>query len=262
MILQNMTPKEKQKQMVTVYNTICAYAKMMASNVSFVKRIVRTKVFPTFYTEEHEIQGMGKWTFVFEAESKSSIRKGVFCCRAYQTYHVSHAKNPLNNGTGIYMMNSDDYGNIQCQEFPPHYFNRLRERYIAPKGIVQPDFPALVKRMLTLHHNSMDVVVKGYTVKMDEDGIYSMKRDNSVDRKDGYENLITYHKDGVSLGVSCEDKGYFNFTTFVPNSLLREGQADMQAEMMAELRGHELRKQTNPFATFDTHSWVSKDRDI
>lgn len=229
---------------------------------SAIKGLMKAARYPAFVVTPADIQGMGKWHVIIEAESKSSIRKGVACIRAYQTFHVSRAKNQSNNGIGIYLFNADDYGKVQCQEFPPHYFNRLRTRYIAPKGIVQPDFHHLVLEMLRIHHNSMDVVIKGLTLRKDADGMYSMTRDNSIDRQEGYDNMISYHKEGVSLGVSAEGKGYWNFTTFVPNSKLRDGQSAMQQKMMAEIRELELRRQTNPFATFDKKEFVNKDTDM
>ena len=262
MILPTMTPKEKHAQMLRLKDAILGYTQTKTQNPDFFTRFRRVKVFPSFFTEEHEFPGMGKWTIIYEAESKSYIKKGVICIRAYQKFHVSYAKNPLNIGTGIYLMNADDYGSVQCQEFPPHYFNRLRERLIEPKGIVQPDFPQLVKAMLRLHHSSMDVVVNGFIMKKGEDGMYSLERDHKVDKKEGYDNLISYHRDGISLGVSAENKGYMNFTTFVPNSLLREGQVEMQQRMMKDIGEHELNQRYNPFATHDRREWMGMDEDF
>ena len=260
MILQTMTPKEKCEQMVKLAPSILALANRDID--MFVRRLWRAKRFPTFIvTPEIEVTGMGRWRMVIEGESKSSVKKGVACIKAYQTFHVTHSKNPLNNGTGIYLFNADDYGNVQCQEFPPHYFNRLRERLIEPKGIVQPDFHHLVVEMMRMHGLSMDVVIKGLTVKKGEDGKYDFTRDHSIDRKEGYENFISYHKEGVSLGVASGGKSYCNFTTFVPNGLLREGQAVMQRRMLADIRKHEYRKQGDPFATYDKTEFLDKDLD-
>ena len=260
MILPTMTPKEKQHQMeLLLPHLIVLFEK---KSPSAYKTLIKAVRYPAFMVIPTDIRGMGKWHVIIEAESKSSIRKGVACIRAYQTFHVSRAKSPANIGTGIYLMNADDYGNVQCQEYPPHYFNRLRERYIAPKGIAQPDFHHLVIDMLRIHHNSMGVVIKGLTLRKDADGTYSMTRDNSIDRQDGYDNMISYHKEGVSLGVSAEGKGYLNFTTFVPNSMLREGQEGMRRKMMNEMRELELRRQTNPFATIDKNCIIQSYKDI
>lgn len=257
-----MTPKEKHGQMVKLKPMLLQTAELVFPE-RLLKKLRKATRFPAFAVlPPREFEGMGKWTIVVTAECKSSIKKDVVCIRAYQPYHVTHAKNPLNNGTGIYLFNADDYGNVNCQEFPPHYFNRLRERLIAAKGMAQPDFPHLVLEMMRLHSTSMDLVLRGYHFHRDEDGMYTMERDHDGDKKEGFDNLITYHREGASLGVSAEGKRYFNFTTFVPNGMLREGQSEMQRRMMAELRQHEYRRQQNPFATYDRKEWIEKGRDI
>lgn len=260
MIVPTMTPMEKHAQMEKIGGYLLNIP--LSKRYSVYRKLAKTKIFPYYITEDTEIPGMGLWTIVYEAESKALIRKGVCTLNAYQTFHVSHAKNPLNIGTGIYLFNGSDYGEIMCQEFPPHYFNRLRERLIEPKGIVQPDFPQLVKTMLRMHHSSMDVAIKGLLLTKGENGMYSIEHDHSKDRQEGYDNFISYHKEGVSLGVSVNNKKYVHFTTFVPNNLLREGQKEMQQKMLAELNVHEYQKRLNPFSMYTKTSFLEKDADI
>lgn len=260
MILPTMTPEEKHAQMKIVGDFILKTPTNKREQI--YRRLSKSKVFPSYLTEEVDIPNVGRWTIVYEAESKSVIKKGIVTVQAYQKFYISHSKNPLNNGAGIYLFNAQDDGKIMCQEFPPHYFNRLRERLIEPKGIVQPDFPQLVKAMLRLHYHSMDVVLKGYTIKRGEDGMYSIERNNSMDRQEGYENYIGYHKEGISLGVSVNDKDYINFTTFVPNCLLHKEQIEEQKRMQAELREAEYKHQFDPFAVYSKREWVDIDKDV
>ena len=256
-----MTPQEKHQQMVKMRPYLMALTNETLPKLA--NRLYRAKTFPYFLiSPEIELKGMGKWRIIYEAESKSSIRKGVACIRCYQTFHVSRSKDPLNIGTGIYLFNDDNYGGVSFNEYPPHYFNRLRKRFIEPKGIVQPNFHELVHRMLLLHHHSMDMVVRGYTFRRGDDGLYSMETDTSVAKKDGYDNFITYHKEGVSLGVCQGGKNYINFTTFVPNSMLREGQKEMQQKQMRDMLAHQYQQQLNPFATFEHREWIPKGKDI
>ena len=260
MILPTMTPEEKHRQMVELRPYIEALANKTLPLL--YAQLRRAKVFPYYVVSpEVDMPNMGRWRIVFTGESKSNIRNGVCTIRAYQTFSVTHAKNPLNNGTGIYMFNANDRGQTQFNEYPPHYFNRLRERFIEPKGIVQPSFHELVKRMMTLHHASIDMIIRGYVLRRGADGLYSIERNNGQDRKDGYDNFVSYHKEGVSLGVCKHNKEYVNFTTFVPNSLLREGQREMQQKHMEMLRRHQYHQRLNPFAEYDSVEWISSEQD-
>lgn len=248
MILPTMTPQEKVEQAKCITEYLSNYP--MEKRQYIYKKVAKAKVFPSYYTAEHDISGMGKWVIIFEAESKNLIRKGVLTVKAYQKYYIGHSRNPLNNGTGIYLCSGDDSGHITLIEYPPHYFNRIRERYVSPKGIMQPNFDQLVKMVLRMQHLSMDVQISGYEVIRGEDGKYLLVKDESNSRQKGYNNFISYHKEGISLGVSYGNKEYINQTTFVPNSLLHEEQLEKQKEALAELRKHEHTLSTNPFATY------------
>ena len=261
MILPTMTPQEKHKQMEKFLPHLYNFIKTDVQ--SYYDRLRKTKKFPTFaITPAIEFEGMGKWHFVIEAESKSSVRKGVLSIRAFQKYYISHSKDPSNIGTGIYLCNPNDAGYVSCSEFPPHYFNRLRKRFIEPKGIVQPSFNELVRRLLVMQSTSVDLSVRAFNFHRDEDGMYTMEHDTSIDKKEGYNNFISYHREGVSLGVCYDGKGYVNFTTFVPNSMLREGQKEMQQKQLKNLLVHQYHQQLNPFATFDKREWIDKDTDL
>lgn len=251
MLLPTMTPEEKVAEMHKVLPYLSIYSHKWID--IHMRTFLRTKRFPACYTSDFDLTtaGLGRWTLVAVAESRSNVRKGVATFRAYQTYHVSHAKNPLNNGTGIYELVANDDGKVSCHEFTPHYFNRLRSRYIEPKGIVQPSFSELVRRMECDHWSSMDVTFKGFRYKMDATGKYTLVEDHEIDRQPGFDNLVTYHSDGISMGVSGAGRLYFLFLTYVPNDLLYPDQVEQQKQCLMELRGHEGEQRYNPFATFD-----------
>ena len=251
MILQTMTPDEKVRQME------CLFDPLNFAATDWVRRnaraVFRTKTFPSFFTSEVDLSGMGmgRWTLVVTAGSKSDLKKRVLSFRAYQTYHVARAKNPTNIGTGIWMFDASDDGVVRMKDFPPHYFCRLRERFIEPKGIVQPDFPSLVRMMLGLHHSSMDETIMGLKFEKDDTGHYALVKDTSADRQEGFCNLVTYHRQGISLGVSACQRRYFLWTTYVPNSLLYQDQIEGQKKRLAELKKLELQQRYDPFATYD-----------
>lgn len=133
------------------------------------KIVFKTTVFPAFYTFEQMFEGMGKWTVIVKAESKALLKKDIVNVQGYQNYVVSHAKLESNNGTGIYLFNAHDEDTIMCDEFPPHYFNQFRKRFVEARGLSQPDFPNPVKMVLREHHDAMDETVTGLTVKLDDD---------------------------------------------------------------------------------------------
>ncbi len=253
-----MTPEEKVGEMHKVLPHLYKHANVWLHRN--MQRFIRTKVFPACYTSDFDLtqEGLGKWTLATIAESKSNMRKGVATFRCYQTYHVSHAKNPLNNGTGIYELVANDMGDVSCHEFTPHYFNRLRERLIAPKGIDQPPFSELVRRMECEHWSSMDATIKGFRYKKDETGKYALVEDHDIDRQPGFDNLVTYHRDGISMGVSGVRRLYFLFLTYVSNNLLYPDQVAEQKRNLMELRGYELEQRYNPFATLNRKAWMTR----
>lgn len=259
MILPSMTPEEKVKQMQNLFPYIHVHADewLRCYNHTFF----RTKRFPACYSSEVDFSevGMGKWTMHVIAESKSNLKKGVATIRMYQTYYVTHAKEQSNNGTGIYELVANDDMDVSCHEYTPHYFNRLRQRMIAPRGIVQPSFPELVRRMTCDHWSSMDETITGFRYKKDETGKYALVEDHNDDRQEGYDNLVSYHPDGISLGVSAARRRYFLYLSYVSNDLLYPGQVEKQKKRLQELLGHQYELRNNPFATFSRKAWEPKE---
>lgn len=246
MILSTMTPEEKVKQMEKM-KPLLTEAVMGWMNRNH-KMVFKTKVFPTFYTFEREFEGMGKWTVVAMAESKAVLKKGIVTVRGYQTYTVAHAKTESNNGMGIYLLNARNEDDITCNEFPPHYFNQFRKRFVEARGLVQPDFPNLVKMVLREHHDAMDETVTDLKIKLDDDDRMYFEENEEYNRQAGFKNLITYSRNGISLGLSGANRRYFNFTTFVSNEMLKDNQVDAQKECLKHQLSYRHKADLDPFA--------------
>ena len=212
------------------------------------KIVFKTKVFPTFYLFERNFDGMGKWTVIVETESKALLKKGIINVMGYQTFIVSHAKLESNNGMGIYLFNVHNEEIIMCNEFPPHYFNQFRKRFVEARGLSQPDFPNLVKMVLREHHDAMDETMTGLKVKLDEDDQLYYEETEEYNRQAGFKNLITYSRNGISLGLSGADRRYFNFTTFVSNEMLKDNQVEAQQHNLKEQLSIRYKTDLDPFA--------------
>lgn len=253
MILPTMTPEEKVRQAEKLNPAIRALGQLWMNK--YWKKLVRTKVFPSFYTSDIDLSviGMGKWVLVVEAESKSMIKKRIASLFAYQVYHVSRSNDASNIGAGIYRFSSDDDGEVRLEEYTPHYFNRIRERLIAPKGIEQPSFHQLVKIVFKETLHSSDMTTGAWKYVPDVNGKYKIVEDKELIRSKGYSNLCSYHKSGISLGLSAANRRYFLNTTYIPNDMLYDNQLETKKECLYESRVYEQELVTDPFATMHTH---------
>ena len=249
MILPTMTPEEKVGQMEKVKPFLqdAAVAWMNRNR----KIVFRAKVFPTFWFFERDFEGMGKWTVIVEAESKALLKKGIASVRGYQTFTVSHAKLESNNGMGIYLFNSHNEESVACNEFPPHYFNQFRKRFVEARGLSQPDFPSLVKMVLREHHDAMDETMMGWKVKLDDDDRLYYEETEEYTRQAGFQNLITYSRNGLSLGLSGADRHYFNFITFISNEMLKDSQVEAQQHNLKEQLSIRYKTDLDPFTPLD-----------
>lgn len=245
MILQTMTPEEKVGQMEKLQPMIheAANAWMKHNN----RAVFRTKVFPSFYTFERTFEGMGKWTVIICAESKALLRKDIVAVQAYQTYTVSHSKKENNNGTGIYTFNAKGLTTVTCEEYPPHFFNQFRKRFVEARGLVQPDFKNLVKMVFREHNDALDETAKSFRLKLDDDDNMFLEETEEYNKKAGYDNLISYSRNGISLGIAAADRRYFNFTTFISNEKLKGNQPDDQKKNLKKLLKYRYDTDMNPF---------------
>ena len=246
MILPTMTPEEKVKQMEKV-KPLLYEAAMGWMNRNY-KTVFKTKVFPTFYTFERTFEGMGKWTVIVMAESKAILKKNIFNVQGYQSYVVSHAKLESNNGMGIYLFNTLNGVTIMCDEFPPHYFNQFRKRFVEARGLSQPEFPNLVKMVLRERHDAVDETVTDVKITLDDDDRMYFEENEEYNRQAGFKNLITYSRNGISLGLSGANRRYFNFTTFVSNEMLKDNQVVAQKESLQHSLTYRHKADLDPFA--------------
>ena len=253
-----MTPEEKVRQMEIIKPLLCDHiTKWVSHNISTVRR---TKVFPTMYTFDRNIPGMGIWTLVATAESKANIKKNTITVSAYQKFYVPHAKNKDNIGTGFFLFKGSDDGLVLCQEYSPHCINRFRQRLIEPKGIAQPSFSQIVKRIMIEHFYGVDTTVKGFKVVRDENNMVQIVKSDENDRYKGYDNLITYTKNGLFLGIAAANRRYFCYTTFVSNEELYDDQLQMQKDMIKERTNNDFANRNNPFAkNYNQTRWILKD---
>jgi anaerobic selenocysteine-containing dehydrogenase len=135
-----------------------------------------------------------------------------------------------------------------CNEFPPHYFNQFRKRFVEARGLSQPDFPNLVKMVLREHHDAMDETVTDFKIKLDDDDRMYFEENEEYNRQAGFKNLITYSRNGISLGLSGADRRYFNFTTFVSNEMLKDNQVEAQKENLKHQLSYRHKADLDPFA--------------
>ena len=252
MILPTMTPEEKVKQMEKMMPLL------IETTLGWMKHngkiVLKTKYFPAFYTFDHEFEGMGKWTVIVTVESKAVLKKGVVSVEGYQTYNVTHSKHESNNGIGIYLFSTLNKGEIRCLEFPPHYFNQFRKRFVEARGLAQPDFPNLVKMVLREHNDAIDETATGLQIITDEDDRHYFEETEEFNRKAGFKNLVSYTRNGLSLGLSGADRRYFNFTTFVSNEMLKDNQSESQKLSLKELLYYRYKIDRDPFAPLETKS--------
>ncbi len=246
MILPTMTPEEKVRQMEKMKPLL--YEAAMGWLKHNYKIVFKTKVFPTFYTFERTFDGMGKWTVIVMAESKAILKKGIVNVRGYQTYVVCHAKLESNNGMGIYLLNANSEDTIMCNEFPPHYFNQFRKRFVEARGLSQPDFPNLVKMVMREHYDAIDETLIDLKIKLDDEDRMFFEENEEYNRQAGFKNLITYSRNGISLGLSGADRRYFNFTTFVSNEMLKDDQVEAQRESLKHQLSYRYKANLDPFA--------------
>ena len=74
------------------------------------------------------------------------------------------------------------------------------------------------------------------------------EENEEYNRQAGFKNLITYSRNGISLGLSGADRRYFNFTTFVSNEMLKDNQVEAQRESLKHQLSYRYKANLDPFA--------------
>jgi len=149
---------------------------------------------------------------------------------------------------GIYLFNAHNEDTIMFNEFPPHYFNQFRKRFVEARGLAQPDFPNLVKMVLREHHDAMDETVTDLKIKLYDDDRMYFEENEEYNRQAGFKNLITYSRNGISLGLSGANRRYFNFTTFISNEMLKDNQVEAQKECLKHQLNYRHKADLDPLA--------------
>ena len=80
----------------------------------------------------------------------------------------------------------------------------------------------------------MDETVTDLNIKLDDEDRIYFEENEEYNRQEGFKNLITYSRNGISLGLSGAGRRYFNFTTFVSNEMLKDNQAEIQKHHLRE----------------------------
>lgn len=99
--------------------------------------------------------------------------------------------------------------------------------------------------------DAMDETQTGLKVKLDEDDQLYYEETEEYNRQAGFKNLITYSRNGISLGLSGADRRYFNFTTFVSNEMLKDNQLGAQQHNLKEQLSIRYKTDLDPFAPQD-----------
>lgn len=90
----------------------------------------KSKTYPYYAEMETTVAGSGKWiVFAVFMNKPTSSRGMYFQFHAFQTYEIRHARNPMNNGLGLFYMTALGTSlNVQLEEYSPHFINRMIER--------------------------------------------------------------------------------------------------------------------------------------
>ena len=94
----------------------------------------------------------------------------------------------------------------------------------------------------------MDETMTGLKVKLDEDDQLYYEETEEYNRQTGFKNLITYSRNGISLGISGADRRYFNFTTFISNEMLKDNQVEAQQHNLKQQLSIRYSTDRAPFA--------------
>lgn len=170
----------------------------------------KSKTYPYYAEMETTVAGSGKWIVFAVFVNKPMASRGMyFQFHAFQTYEMRHARNPMNNGLGLFYMTALGVElDVQISEFPPHLINRMIERL--------PDVPLF----------SMNVSrLCGFILKENLQGSLTITRDNKTMKcgdKDVPTTVISTRY-GQFLGIFPMENYICNLT-FISNREMRLSQ--------------------------------------
>lgn len=176
----------------------------------FERAAKKSKTYPYYAEMETTVAGSGKWIVFAVFVNKLTASRGMyFQFHAFQTYEMRHARNPMNNGLGLFYMTALGVElDVQISEFPPHLINRMIERL--------PDVPLF----------SMNVSrLCGFILKENLQGSLTITRDNKTMKcgdKDVPTTVISTRY-GQFLGI-LPMENYICNLTFISNREMRLSQ--------------------------------------
>ncbi len=253
MLLQNMTPEEKLRQVSRLELDVRNSGR---SWVEHNQRLLKKHhSFPYTHVISREYKGMGRWNIILTFPEKPVFRKGVFfSTRAYQKFYVAKATKAENIGAGIYLVGGSHEsrgvgGGTSLYEFSPHFFLRYRQRYLDRHHISISNFEDVIMSAIeTLSHT----MYMSNPLKLGEED-NDFLRMQGVPRFEGYDNLALFTRHGIVFGVS-RGSGYECFLTYVSREDFYEGQRGVFSNALKLYELHDRFSKADPYYFLDRNS--------
>ena len=257
MILQNMTPEEKLRQVSRLELDI------RSSAMSWVDHNQRTlkkrKAFPFIHVIRRDYDGMGTWNIILTFKERPNFRKGVvFSSNAFQKFYVEKGAKPENIGAGIYLLGANDSftSGVTLYEFSPHFFYRFRQRYMERNHIEVKNFEEMILLVVeTLQHTILcDSLFHFSNVKEKND----FMRSQGVPRLEGYDNLAVFTRHGIVFGLSR--KNYECYLTYVDREDFYQGQQEYYGDVVKLYDQHDQLMKKDPYYYMNREAMLQEKR--
>lgn len=253
MLLQNMTPEEKLRQVSRLELDVRDSGR---SWVEHNQRLLKKhQTYPYTHVISREYKGMGRWNIVLNFPEKPVFRKGVFfSTRAYQKFYVEKAAKAENIGAGIYLLGGSQEnrgvgGGTSLYEYSPHFFLRYRQRYIDRYHISVSNFEDVIMSAIESLSHTMCM---SNSVKLDKED-NDFLRMQGIPRLDGYDNLVLFTRHGIVFGLS-RGNYYECFLTYVSREDFYEGQKGAYSNALKLYELHDRFSKADPYYFIDRDS--------
>lgn len=122
------TAKEKYSIALDTFPTL--YRRFDNLSERSERAVKKSGIYPYYAQMETTLKDSGKWIVFAVFMNKPTSSRGIFLqFHAFQTYEITNAKNPKNNGIGLFHITAHGSQlDVQMAEFPPHLINRMIER--------------------------------------------------------------------------------------------------------------------------------------
>ena len=173
-----------------------------------LKKIVKRARFPFYFCREIEYEDYGKWIVFLCIPEKPSYKRGYhIMCSCFQPYIIDYAKNPDNNGLGLYMIQGGEtFEDIRIDEFAPHLINRMIQR--ADESLVD----------LTVAKLCLQIFKTVRTT------LFSVKEVTHDVRGEEMNEFVQSIPGGQILGLINEDSSYRCLKTFISEHEMKDSQ--------------------------------------